>query len=540
MSAVKEKRRILTFDTTLRDGAQTAGINFSAEDKYRIAHRLAEFGIDYIEGGWPGASPKDDRFFELMRNRSWSHSQLVAFGSTARPGHHARHDKGLARLISSGADAACIFGKSWDMHVTKALEISLEENLTLIHESVQELKKHFPLVFFDAEHFFDGFNADPDYAMKVLEAASSAKADSLVLCDTNGGNIPYRIAEVVSEVIKRFPGITIGIHAHNDCELAVANTIAAARVGANLVQGTINGIGERCGNANLVSVIPNLQLKMGMDCGISAERLRELKNLSNFVNEMANRLPWRHQPYVGQHAFAHKGGIHVSAIRKASELYEHIPPEVVGNVQRVVVSDQAGRSNVIFKTAETALGEKLDPNDPAVAAIVAHVKELENMGYAFDGAEGSFHLLFLKALKRFRHYFELEGFRVIDVKHGHEGKPQAEATVMVTVGDKFAHTASLGNGPVNAIDRALRAALLDFYPSLKDLRLIDYKVRVLSTSKATEAAVRVLIESTDGKRKWGTVGVSANIIDASYQALVDAIEYKLTLDKVPPPENNSS
>ncbi len=535
MSEAGKLRRIRTFDTTLRDGAQTAGINYSAEDKQKIAHRLAEFGIDYIEGGWPGASPKDDSFFELMRDRVWTHSKLVAFGCTAHPGKAVSDDRGLAKIISSGADAACIFGKTWDTHVTRALGTSLEENLTLVHDSVAYLKQHFPIVFFDAEHFFDGFNTDSAYAIKVLEAALSAGADTVILCDTNGGSIPYRIAAVVTDVLKRFPESTFGIHAHNDCELAVANTIAAARVGVNHVQGTINGIGERCGNANLVSIIPTLQLKMGLDCGIGVKKLKELKKLSGFVNEMANRLPWSHQPYVGQHAFAHKGGIHVSAIRKSSELYEHIHPELVGNVQRVVVSDQAGRSNIIFKTAEMELGKKLDPNDPAVASVIAHIKEMENLGYAFEGAEGSFHLLFLKALKRFKHYFELEGFRVIDDKHGHEGKPQAEATVMVRVGGKFAHTASLGNGPVNAIDRALRTALLDFYPSLKEMRLIDYKVRVLTTARATEAAVRVLIESTDGKRKWGTVGVSANIIDASYQALVDAIEYKLILDKVSPP-----
>jgi len=534
---MSSSRHIQLLDTTLRDGSQTAGINFSAEDKMRIAHRLADFGMDYIEGGWPGASPKDDRFFELMRNRSWKQSRLAAFGSTARPGKAACDDKGLAKLVASGADAACIFGKSWGLHVQKALGIELSENLDLIHDSIEYLKQNFPIVFFDAEHFFDGFRANPEYGMQVLEAAVAAGADALVLCDTNGGNIPFLVASVVTDVLKRFPDTTIGIHTHNDCELAVANTIAAVRVGASHVQGTINGIGERCGNANLVSVIPNLCLKMGLDCGIDGERLKGLRSLSAYVNEMANRLPWRHQPYVGQHAFSHKGGIHVSAIRKASVLYEHIHPELVGNRQRVMVSDQAGRSNVIFKTAEMRLGEKLDANDPVVAGIVAHVKKLEDMGYAFEGAEASFHLLFLKALKRFRHYFELEGYRVIDDKQGHEGKPQAEATVMVTVGGKFAHTASLGNGPVNAIDRALRAALRDFYPSLKAMRLIDYKVRVLTTTKATEAVVRVLIESTDGRRKWGTVGVSTNIIDASYQALVDAIEYKLTLDEIQPPED---
>ncbi|MDQ7010349.1 MAG: citramalate synthase [Mariprofundaceae bacterium] len=528
-------RRIQIFDTTLRDGAQTAGINFSAEDKVRIASQLAEFGIDWIEGGWPGASPKDDHFFELMRDRNWSHARLVAFGSTARPGGRADTDTGLQRLIDSGADAACIFGKAWGLHVTKALRISLQENVDLVHNSVSYLKQHFPTVFFDAEHFFDGYGADEKYTLQVLEAAYAAGADALVLCDTNGGNVPYRVAQVVTAMCERFADTVIGIHAHNDCELAVANSLAAARVGARQIQGTINGIGERCGNANLVSIIPNLRLKMGLDCGIDAEHMKELRTLSDFVNEMANRLPWRHQPYVGLNAFAHKGGIHVSAIRKASELYEHIPPETVGNRQRVLVSDQAGRSNILFKLGEMDLGMRVDPEDPAVAEVVRRIKQMEDQGYAYEGAEASFHLLVLKAMQQFEHYFELEGFRVIDEKHGHEGEPQSEATVMVAVGGKFAHTASLGNGPVNAMDNALRRALSDFYPTLSELWLTDFKVRVLSTKAATRAAVRVLIESTDGVRKWGTVGVSTNMIDASYQALVDAIEYKLVLDRVPPP-----
>jgi len=528
-------RHIELYDTTLRDGAQTAGINFSAEDKKRIANRLAEFGIDWIEGGWPGASPKDDLFFELMRKRDWSGSRLVAFGSTARPGQSAEKDQGLRKLVDSGADAVCIFGKSWDVHVTTALGIELAENVALVRSSVAFLKQHIATVIFDAEHFFDGYSANPDYAMEVLTAAAEAGADTLVLCDTNGGNIPYRIAELVGMVLKKFPDKTIGIHAHNDCEMAVANSLAAARVGANHVQGTMNGIGERCGNANLVSILPTLQFKMGLDCGIGPETMKQLAPLSRFVNEMANRLPWRHQPYVGLNAFTHKGGIHVSAIRKSSGLYEHIDPALVGNQQRVTVSDQAGRSNVLVKMSEMGLDAEVDASDPVVAEVVKKVKAMEAQGFAYEGAEASFHLLMLKAMKRFHHYFELDGFRVLDEKHGHEGKPQAEATVMIRVGDKFAHTASLGNGPVNAMDSALRAALMDFYPSLAELRLIDYKVRVLSTQKATEAAVRVLIESTDGKRKWGTVGVSTNMIDASYQALIDAIEFKLLSDKVKPP-----
>lgn len=528
--------RVELFDTTLRDGGQTAGINFSAEDKARIAHRLAEFHIDLIEGGWPGASPKDDRFFELMRRRNWEHSKLVAFGSMARPGKPAAEDLGLRRIAESGADGACVFGKSWDIHVTKALGISLEENLALVSDSIRWLKQQLPTVFFDAEHFFDGYRDNPEYALKVLRAAHEAGADALVLCDTNGGNISYVVSQVVAEAVKLFPDNTIGIHAHNDCELAVANSIAAARVGAKMVQGTMNGIGERCGNANLVSIIPVLQLKMGIDCGVTPERMRQLGSLSRYVNEMANRLPWQHQPFVGLNAFAHKGGIHVSAIRKDSRLYEHIDPDLVGNERQILISDQAGKSTVHLKMAEMGLDVDLDPDDPAVREAIRRVKELEHRGFAYEGAEASFQLLLLKAMNRFRRYFELESFRAIDEKKGHDGEPESEVTVELKVGDsRISSTVARGNGPVNAMDNALREALIGFYPTLSSMRLVDFKVRVLTASQATAAAVRVLIESTDGQHKWGTVGVSANMVDASYQALVDAIEYKLMLDKVEAP-----
>ena len=532
--------RIELYDTTLRDGGQTAGIHFSAEDKRRIAERLAEFGMDWIEGGWPGASPKDDEFFAMVRDRQWTKSRLVAFGSTARPERPVDADPALRRIVDSGADAACIFGKAWNLHVIKALGIDPGKNLELVRDSVRFMKAHFPTVFFDAEHFFDGYNGDAAYALAVLDAAHEGGADVLVLCDTNGGNIPYRVAELTTLVLARYPDITIGIHAHNDCELGVANSLAAARVGARHIQGTINGIGERCGNANLVSIIPGLQLKMGLDCGVAPAQMQQLASLSGFVNEMANRLPWRHQPYVGLNAFAHKGGVHVSAIRKEASLYEHIDPALVGNVQRVLVSDQAGRSNVLVKLSEMDLGLNLglnlDAGDPAVTEAVAQVKAHEAQGYAYEGAEGSFLLLLLKAMNRFRHYFELEGFRIFDEKQGHEGQPVSEATVRVSVGGRPAHAAALGNGPINAMDNALRAALLDFYPGLKAMRLTDFKVRVLTTKQATRAAVRVLIESSDGVRKWGTVGVSADIIEAGYRALVDAIEYKLLLDHTPYPE----
>ncbi len=523
------------FDTTLRDGSQTVGISFSAKDKQRIAERLADFGMDWIEGGWPGANPKDDEFFAAMRYRHWSQSRLVAFGSTARS-CDVEHDAGLHSLARSGADAACIFGKSWDVHVRKALEISLQANLDLVYHSIAWLKQRMDTVFFDAEHFFDGYRHHSDYAMQVLKTAHEAGADALVLCDTNGGSTPYEVTSTVSHVLRVFPRQIIGIHAHNDCELAVANSIAAARVGARHIQGTINGIGERCGNANLTSVIPNIMLKMGLPCHIRQDRLRELRSLSEFVNEMANRLPWRHQPYVGHNAFAHKGGIHVSAVKKQSSLYEHIDPALVGNTQRITVSDQAGKSNIVAKIAGFSLGRSIDPEDPAIRRMVAKVKDMEHQGYAFEGAEASFHLLFRRAMGEFRHYFTLKAFRVLDQKQGHDIPAEAEATVQLRVGRQHSHTVALGNGPVNAIDKALRLALIEHYPTLNDMRLSDFKMRVLSTREATAASVRVLIESTDGHRKWGTVGVSTNMVEASYRALVDAIEYKLMCDGIDPPE----
>jgi len=533
-------RRVELFDTTLRDGAQTAGISFSVADKVRIANRLAEFGIDWIEGGWPGASPKDDRFFEEMRKRNWSRSKLVAFGSTARPGHAVEKDRGLNRLIASGADAVCIFGKSWDLHVTKALSITLEENLLLVRESVAYLKKSFSHVFFDAEHFFDGFAANEVYALQVLESAAEGGADALILCDTNGGAIPFPIFDVVSRVKRHLPDQKLGIHAHNDCEMSVANSVAAVRAGAEHVQGTINGVGERCGNANLISIIPILQLKVRVDCGVSPEQLRELSSLSQFVNEMANRLPWQHQPFVGQNAFAHKGGIHVSAIRKQSNLYEHVDPALVGNEQRILVSDQAGRSNILSKLQKLEPEAGLADDDPVVVEAVRRIKELEATGYAFEGADASFRLLLKRAMGNFQRHFELIRFRVYDEKRGHHEAPESEATVQVRVGGEIIHAAALGVGPVNAMDKALKAALVDAYPGLSAMRLTDFKVRVLSTREATQAAVRVLIESSDGKDKWNTVGVSTDVLEAAYRALNDAIEFKLVMDGIAAPASENS
>lgn len=529
-----DNRRVQLYDTTLRDGAQTAGIHFSAEDKKRIAHQLAEFGIDWIEGGWPGASPTDNQFFELMRDRAWSHSRLVAFGCTARPSNSISEDKGLHTLINSGADAVCIFGKSWDLHVTTGLGITLEENLHLVQTSIALLKQSMPTVMFDAEHFFDGYASNPEYAMQVLAAAAAGGADTLILCDTNGGSLPNQISSIIQEVVTQYPHLPIGIHAHNDSEMAVANSIAAVCSGVSHIQGTINGIGERCGNANLISLIPTLSLKLNIDCGIKQEQLKQLKSLSYFVNEMANRLPWLHQPYIGENAFAHKGGIHVSAIRKERSLYEHINPALVGNTQKVLISDQAGRSNILSKLQELEPEAGLDANDPIVAEAVQRIKELEATGYAFEGADASFQLLLRRAMGRFKRHFELIRFRVYDEKRGHHDAPESEATVQLKVGDRLLHTAAVGNGPVNAMDKAIRAALTDVYPNLKPMRLSDFKVRVLSTKEATEAAVRVLIESTDGITKWSTVGVSTDVLEAAYRALNDAIEYKLLIDQIPP------
>jgi 2-isopropylmalate synthase len=524
------------FDTTLRDGSQTAGINFSLEDKVRIAERLADFQLGWIEGGWPGASPKDTEFFERMRQRQWTKTKLIAFGSMARPGKSASEDLGLRHLVDSGADGVCVFGKSWDLHVNKALGISLPENLDLIQDTISWLKEQLPTVFFDAEHFFDGYRDNPEYALEVLKAAQSAGADGLVLCDTNGGSIPSRVAATVAEVVRHCPGVLIGIHAHNDSELAVANSVAATEAGARMVQGTINGIGERCGNANLVSIIPILQLKMGLDCGVDRERLKQLSSLSRFVNEMANRQPWPYQPFVGHNAFAHKGGIHASAVQKESRLYEHLDPEQVGNDRLILISDQAGKSSVQLKMAEMGFDVAQDANDPAIRTAINRVKELENRGFAYEGAEASFQLLLLKAMKRFAPYFELKEFRVIDERHGDQDAPMSEVSVTLRVGKEITSTTARGNGPVNAMDNALREALLPFYPGLASMRLTDFKVRVLTTNQATRATVRVLIESTDGHTEWGTVGVSANMVDASYQALADAIQFKLMIDKTAPHE----
>lgn len=515
------------YDTTLRDGTQAEDISLLVEDKIRIAHRLDEMGIHYIEGGWPGSNPKDVAFFKEIRKEKLANAKIAAFGSTRRAKSTPDKDQNIRTLIQSEAGVVAIFGKTWDFQVREALRISLEENLGLIFDSLEYLKDHVAEVFYDAEHFFDGYKANPEYALKTLRAAEEAKADCIVLCDTNGGTMPFEIAAIVEDV-RRHVSTPLGIHTHNDSECAVANSLVAVERGVVHVQGTINGFGERCGNANLCSIIPALKLKMQLDC-ISDIQLKRLSELSRYVYELCNISPDKHQPYVGKSAFAHKGGVHVSAIQRHPETYEHIRPELVGNATRILVSDLSGRSNILAKAEEFNLD--LDSKDPITMEILDSIKEMENRGYQFEGAEASFKLLMKRALGTHKKFFSVIGFRVIDEKRQGDQKPISEATIMVKVGGKIEHTAAEGAGPVNALDNALRKALEKFYPRLKDVRLHDYKVRVLPAGQGTASATRVLVESGDKEDRWGTVGVSDNIIEASYQALVDCIEYKLDKDE---------
>lgn len=519
-------RQIEIYDTTLRDGAQTEEISFSVEDKLRITEKIDELGVHYIEGGWPGVNQKDIDYFKKAKKLKLRTARIVAFGSTHRPKHKVHEDMLIKALLDSKAKIITIFGKTWDFHVKEALRISLDENLDIIYNSVAYLKKHVEKVIFDAEHFFDGYKNNPQFAIKCLLAAQSAGAECLVLCDTNGGTLPDEVKTIVSNVKEELQ-TPLGIHAHNDSECAVANSVIAIESGALHVQGTMNGLGERCGNANLCSVIPNLQIKRGMNC-ISAEQLKRLRDVSRFVNEIANLRHFKRQPFVGDSAFAHKAGMHVSAVRKRPETYEHIRPDLVGNSQRVLISDLAGKSNILRKAEE--FGIRLDPDSPQVQDIVTTLKNLENEGFQFEAAEASFELLMKKSLGLHKRFFDLIGFRVIVEKREGDEDPINEVTIMVKVGGRTEHTASTGNGPINAIDNALRKALDKFYPELKNVRLHDYKVRVLTAGVGTAAKVRVLIESGDETKRWGTVGVSENIIEASYQALVDSIEYKLLKD----------
>jgi len=518
--------RIQLYDTTLRDGTQAEDISFLVQDKVNIAHRLDDLGVDYIEGGWPGSNPKDIAFFEAIKKEKLSHAKIAAFGSTRRAQVKPADDNNIQTLIAAQPDTVTIFGKTWDFHVREALRISLEENLELINDSLVFLKQHVGEVIYDAEHFFDGYKANPEYAIKSLQAAADAKVDCIVLCDTNGGTLPHELPAIL-QAGQGVTSIPLGIHAHNDAECAVANSLMAVEFGAIQVQGTINGFGERCGNANLCSVIPALKLKMGRQT-ISDQQMKTLRKLSRYVYELANLVPNKHQPYTGNSAFAHKGGVHVSAIQRHAETYEHMRPEMVGNTTRVLVSDLSGRSNILVKAEECGL--PLDSKDPITLEILEEIKEMENRGYQFEGAEASFELLMRRAMGKVKRYFEVMAFRVIDTRQSEDQMPLSEATVKVKVGGKIEHTAADGNGPVNALDRALRKALESFYPQISEMNLMDYKVRVLPAGKGTESFTRVLVESGDKDSRWGTVGVSENIIDASYHALVDALQYKLLKD----------
>ncbi|THB64179.1 MAG: citramalate synthase [Desulfovibrio sp.] len=529
-------KRIAIYDTTLRDGTQAEDINLSTQDKIKIARKLDDLGVKYIEGGWPASNPTDQAFFQEIANYALESALICAFGSTHHPKHKPESDPNLRALMETGAPVATIFGKTWDLHVKDALRVEPERNLELIHDSVAFLKTHFKEVIFDAEHFFDGFKANPDYAIATLAQAFQAKANVLVLCDTNGGALPHEVRAAVRAVKKALPKAKLGIHAHNDSELAVANTLAAVRCGAVHVQGTMNGYGERCGNANLCSIIPNLELKFEdkYRC-LPAHKLELMTMVSAYISEVANARMFNRQPFVGRSAFAHKGGIHVSAVNRNAVLYEHIDPSLVGNKQRVLLSELAGRSNIVNLAKRH--GFHMDKDEPVVKGLLAELKKKAALGYDYAAAEASVELLLLRKLARrgVRDFFTLIKSHVMDSKESPDDEPRSEATVMVEVEGVEAHTAALGHGPVNALDNALRKALRPFYPRLDEMKLMDFKVRVLSGTQVrpggTASTVRVLIESADKDSTWVTVGVSFNIIEASWQALIDSVTYKLYKDE---------
>ena len=524
---------IYLYDTTLRDGTQGENITFSADEKVKIALRLDDIGIHYIEGGWPGSNPKDMQFFDLAKRVSFNKARLVAFGSTRKPGIGPDEDRNLQALLASETQTVTIFGKSWDLHVEQIMDNSLEENLTMIRDTVKFLKANGRETIYDAEHFFDGYKNNRNYAVKTLLAALEGEADFIVLCDTNGGTLPFEIESTFKEVQKLLDekgyaqsangAVKLGIHTHNDCGLAVANSIAAVHTGAVMVQGTINGYGERCGNADLTSVIPILDLKMKRPC-ISGDNLKKLKTLSRYVSETANQVPINNRPFVGKSAFAHKGGIHVSAITKLTRAYEHMDPALVGNKRRVLVSDLSGKSNVEYKARE--LGIELGTNGYDSSKIVSEIKQLEQQGYQFDVAEGSFKILMEKFTDQFEPLFTLESFRVT-IEKDKDRPCTSQATMKISVGNKQEITAAEGYGPVSALDNALRKALDRFYPDLDTMRLVDFKVRVIDGNRGTDAKVRVFIESRDQDQIWSTIGVSEDIIEASWQALADSFQFKL-------------
>jgi 2-isopropylmalate synthase len=528
---------VLLYDTTLRDGTQGENITFSADEKIKIALRLDDFGIHYIEGGWPGSNPKDMQFFDLASRVEFRQARLVAFGSTRKPGIQAADDDNLRALIASKTPTVAIFGKSWDLHVQEVMNNSLTENLAMIHDTVTFLKNNDLEVVYDAEHFFDGYKKDPDYALQTLHAAIDGGADFVVLCDTNGGTLPFEIESIIKDVQNSISGresavydrapCRLGIHTHNDCSLAVANSIVAVRTGAVMVQGTINGYGERCGNADLTSIIPIISLKMDRQC-VPEQNLEKLKTLSRYVSETANQVPLNTRPFVGKSAFAHKGGIHVSAIMKVPKAYEHMEPALVGNQRRVLVSDLSGKSNVEYKAKE--LGVELGGNGYDSKKIVSEIKQLEQQGYQFDVAEGSFKILMEKFTDQFEPLFRLESFRVT-IEKDKDGPCSSQATIKISVGETQEITAAEGYGPVSALDNALRKALDKFFPDLDTMRLVDFKVRVIDGGRGTAAKVRVFIESRDQDQIWSTIGVSEDIIEASWQALADSFQFKLASEK---------
>ncbi|MCU0857581.1 MAG: citramalate synthase [Pontiellaceae bacterium] len=521
-------RKIVIYDTTLRDGAQAEGVSFSAVSKVQVAKRLDEFGIAYIEGGFAASNPKDMEFFRLIKNEPLKHAKVAAFGSTRRAHVASEEDKGLAALLEADAPVCTIFGKSWLLHVTEVLQTQPEENLAMIADSVRFLKAHGKEVIYDAEHFFDGYKDNPDYAMASLKAAADAGADCLVLCETNGGALPHEVARITAAVVQAVD-VPVGIHTHNDGELGVANALAAIQAGAQHVQGTINGIGERVGNCNLTSVIPNLMLKMGCRCLEKDENLKQLRALSLCVSEQANMRPFTKQAFVGDSAFAHKAGMHVDGVRKVSRSFEHISPEAVGNNRRILISELSGASNVFLKAIE--MGLDIDRKSPEVREVLKQLEQMEKDGYEYESADASFQMLIKKVLKKHRSFFELQSFSVTVDKQGGSSSCCSAATVKLCIQDEFVSANGTGDGPVDALNHALREALVRFYPAVARVSLVDYSVRILDPEEATAAKTRVLIESTDGEKMWGTVGVSENIIEASWEALVDSVEYKLFLEE---------
>jgi len=521
---MKTREKVIIYDTTLRDGSQTEGISFSLQDKIGIALKLDDLGVDYIEGGYPLSNPKDKNFFKEIRKNSLQNAKVAAFGSTKRANKKASEDPGIKALLLTEMPVVTIVAKSWDFHVTDVLNVSLDENLKMVSETVKYLKSNGREVILDAEHFFDGHRNNSRYSLKVLKAAQDSGVDTIVLCDTNGGCLPHEVEKITDSVITRIK-VPLGIHTHNDGELAVANTLAAINSGARHVQGTINGLGERCGNANLCSVIPNLVLKNKFKC-LGNSELKKLTEISRYVNEVANFVPMSNQPFVGLSAFAHKGGLHVNAIQKNKSTYEHIEPETVGNERRILISELSGSSNILKKVEKY----KIEHDQKTMKKILNKVQDMENEGYHFESAEGSFDLLVKKVIGKHKGFFDLEDFRVI-VEKGKDGKSITRATVKIKVNGIEELTVSDGDGPVNALDGALRKALEKFYPSLADMHLIDFKVRVINPKEASAAKVRVIIGSHDHKDTWGTVGVSGNLIEASWQALVESIEYKLLKDE---------